>query len=342
MSSVKTDGRDINTSLGILTGEAALQKAKGKGDQHEIEKARTWTGLPEPRLDEPTYYDRPLLQESVWTWAIPTYYYFGGLSGACGAFGAALQISNAACDQETIRYCHWMAAGAAIVSGGLLVYDLGRPMRFLNMLRVFRPTSPMNMGAWILTFAGGPGTIAALVPGTLVGRVTGLASGFFGLGLATYTGVLVGNTAVPLWSASRVSLPLLFGASAVTAAGSALDLFHHTPATRLFGDIGRACELAASFAMEKEAGQIEYVARPLHRGFSGVLWRSAAILTGTSLVCSLIGRKNRTMRFAAGVLGTLGSLTTRFAVEHAGNKSARDPQATFRQQRQNPAVRQLS
>lgn len=332
--SIKTDGRDINTELGILTGEGAQQRASGSADPHELAKAQVWDRLPEPDLHDPTYYDRPLLQKSVWTWAIPTYYYVGGLSGASMALGGALQLANFDRNDRVIEQSHLIGTVGAMVSGVLLVYDLGRPARFLNMLRVFRPTSPMNVGAWILSGAGGAVSAALVLHRTPFGKPFGLMAAFFGLGLCTYTGVLVGNTAVPLWSGSRLALPLLFGASAMAATGSAFDIIGSTSATRMFGNIGRVCELAAAFAMEKEAARVEYVARPLHQGFSGFLWKSASILTGASLVLSLFARSNRNMRIAAGVLGTLGSLTTRFAVEHAGNRSARDPRSSFRQQRQ--------
>jgi formate-dependent nitrite reductase membrane component NrfD len=206
-------------------------------------------------------------------------------------------------------------------------------MRFLNMLRVFRPTSPMNVGAWILTFSGGAFTGAFLLAETGFAVPAGLAAGVLGTALATYTGVLVGNTAVPLWNSSRVSLPILFGTSAITSVGSLFELIGPTPETRLFGNVGRVCELAASVAMEHEASEVEYVARPLKRGLSGTMWRAAALLTGTSLAASLLPKQNRGTQLAAGILGTLGSLLIRFAVEHAGNTSARDPRATFRQQR---------
>jgi formate-dependent nitrite reductase membrane component NrfD len=220
-----------------------------------------------------------------------------------------------------------------MISGALLIYDLGRPMRFLNMLRVFRPTSPMNMGAWILTMAGGTSTGSVLLHRTVFGKPLGLLAGVFGLGLATYTGVLVANTAVPLWQASRRVLPILFGASAAASLGSVFDIGCDSPSTRAFGNAGRIGELAASLVMEREAGAVEYVARPLKRGWSGLLWRTASLLTASSLLLSFVPRRNKSTRIAAGVCGAAGSLLLRFAVEHAGNQSARDPRATFRSQR---------
>src|SRR5579884_3293022 len=138
MMAVQTDGRDIDTLYAELSGEASIQRTSGKGNRDEIQKAQTWTQLPQPQPHDPTYYDRPVLQASVWTWAIPTYYWVGGLAGASAVLAAALQLRNRERHRTVVRRCHLIAIGGAIVSGGLLIYDLGRPMRFLNMLRVFR------------------------------------------------------------------------------------------------------------------------------------------------------------------------------------------------------------
>ena len=84
-----TDGRDVDLDIAQLTGEAAQQISEGSPDNHEEQLAKVWHSLPEPSTDDPTYYDRPLLQESVWSWAIPLYYYVGGLSGASRALSSA-------------------------------------------------------------------------------------------------------------------------------------------------------------------------------------------------------------------------------------------------------------
>jgi formate-dependent nitrite reductase membrane component NrfD len=170
-----------------------------------------------------------------------------------------------------------------------------------------------------------------------IGYVCGYAAGVFGAMLATYTGVLVANTAVPVWQASRRVLPILFGASAMTSVGSVFDLLVENPEerrlTKTFGTVGQVAELAATVAMEKQAAVVPRVARPLKRGFSGFLWKTATILTAGSLALSWLPRPSRTKRLSAGVLGVTGSLLMRFAVEHAGVVSARDARASFHQQR---------
>lgn len=341
---IQTDARDIDSEVALLIGEAASQKAFGASDKHIQKMAQTWQELPEPQPD-PTYYDRPLLNPPVWEWAIPTYYYVGGLAGAALVLAAAAQLKRSKRLPRFIRRCHWIGFVGAAISGALLIYDLGRPSRFFNMLRVFRPTSPMNMGAWILSGAGGTSMLTLLlrerrgVTGA-IGEAAGLMAGLFGVGLATYTGVLVSNSAIPIWQESRRIMPLLFGASAMSSIGSAFELFVEEPEerriTKTFGTVGQAAELVASVLMERDASVVPRVALPFKRGFSGLLWRSAALFSAASAAVSVFAKSSRKKRIAAGVLGTAGSLLLRVAVEHAGKVSARDARASFHQQRNVP------
>jgi hypothetical protein len=337
-----TDGRDLDSQVAALIGEGAQQRSEGSPEVDTEQSGRVWKSLPEAKADDPTYFEQPLLQEPVWEWAIPLYYYIGGLSGASLALGAALQIRRDRDLDELVQQCHWIGFIGSSISGVLLVYDLGRPARFLNMLRVFRPTSPMNVGAWILSATGGAASAAVILrkqTGILriAGQIAGVFSGIFGLGLATYTGVLVGNSAIPVWQASRKALPALFGSSAMTSVGSAFDLIggneRKRTVTRAFGNCGKLLELMAAHVMDREASTVPRVGKPLREGASGLLWRGAAGLTAGSLVLSLLPRQNRGTRIAAGMLGTLGSLVMRFTVQHAGVLSARDARASFRQQR---------
>ena len=313
------------------------------GTEVLITARETEPALPAPG---PTYYDQPVLKKPVWTMEIPLYYYVGGAAGASLVLGAAAQLDRSGELHGLVRRCHWAGIIGSTIAGGLLISDLGRPERFLNMLRVFRPTSPMNMGAWILSGAGPTAVTAGLLmtrPGFWggIGDLFGFASGLFGMGLATYTGVLVANTAVPVWQKSGRILPILFGASAMASAGSIFDMLLENPRERrityTFGTIGRVAELAAAVALERQAAQLPVVARPLKSGASGFLWKAATALTAASLITSLLPNRTRKKRLIAGVLGTAGSLALRFAVHEAGVASARDPRATFGPQRSSTA-----
>jgi hypothetical protein len=338
----RTDGRDINLEVAKLSGEAGSQLTCGSIDEYHGNVVKAWSALPEPRRDDPTYYDRPLLQESVWEWAIPLYYYIGGLTGASLVLSAAAQVKQAAELDLLIRRGHRIGFIGCLVSGGLLIYDLGRPSRFLNMLRVFRPTSPMNMGAWILSGTGACATGASFFRGRgglwgNAGGLFGLLAGVFGMGLSTYTGVLIANSAIPIWQESRKALPILFGSSALASLGCTFDIFCERPEARritnLIGNVGRAAELAAGMVMERHASAVPRVGRPFKRGLSGLMWRGAAFLTFASLVVSTLPNRTRKSRIAAGLLGTAGSLLLRVTVEHLGTASARDARASFHQQR---------
>jgi formate-dependent nitrite reductase membrane component NrfD len=336
---ISTDGRDIDTEVGALAGEGARQEVSGSADEHLEHEVQPWRQLPMPQPGDPAYYDVPLLNESVWEWAIPAYYYIGGLTGAALVMGAAAQIGSGSGRENLIRRCRWIGCIGAGVSGCLLVYDLGRPSRFLNMLRVFRPTSVMNMGAWILSATGGSAflTIVLSHRGNRISKVCGYVAGICGAGLATYTGVLTGNTAVPVWQASRKLLPVLFGTSAMSSVGALFELTvgneEERRLTKIFGTAGQVAEFISSIAMEKRAGVVPRVARPLKKGFSGFLWRTAMVLTAAGLVLGLPPKPSKRRRLAAGLIGTLGSALMRASVEHMGVASARDARASFQQQR---------
>jgi formate-dependent nitrite reductase membrane component NrfD len=274
---------------------------------------------------------------------IPTYYVVGGVTGAALVMGAAAQLKDSFEGRsQLIQGCQWLGLVGSGVSAVLLVADLGRPERFFHMLRVFRPTSPMNIGAWILTGVGTTTPAALLLSrrkGLLgeIGHLSGLLAGLFGAGLATYTGVLVSNSSVPIWQESRRMMPLLFGASAMASLGSILELTPMRAEARAisnhFGRIGQVAELVSSALMERQASDVERVGRPFRENATGALWRAAAVLTASSVIVAALPGRSRTKRVASAVLGVLGSALMRFSIEELGKASARDARASFQQQR---------
>jgi len=289
-----------------------------------------------------TYYDRPVVKEPVWIWAVPAYFFVGGAAGAAATIGAAAQVVGGEDLRVLSEKCRWIAAAGTSVGGALLVYDLGRPERFYNMLRVFRPTSAMNMGSWILTAAGGTCAAAAVLSRSddragKIGDGAALAAGLTGLPLATYTAVLLADTSMPIWQQLRTTMPFLFAASAAASAGSLLKFFElgevGDRAAWAFGLAGGIAELAASAAVERQAAVVERVGRPLRGGLSGLLWKTARAFTAGGVVLALAPRRSKAARVASAICGAGGSLALRFAIFHAGKASARDPRATFEQQR---------
>jgi formate-dependent nitrite reductase membrane component NrfD len=221
----------------------------------------------------------------------------------------------------------------------LLISDLGVPSRFLNMLRMFKVTSPMSVGSWILSGSGTTTGIAAT--NTFTGLFGGLArfakpgAALLGLPLATYTGALIANTSVPVWHEARRTLPLLFASGAAASAGAAAAVFTPVraagPARRL-ALMGAAAELVAAQAMERRLGAL---ARPYKEGTSGKLSRTATALTAVGgAVLGRWGGRRRSAAVLGGAALLAGAATERFAVFHAGIASAEDPQQTVGPQRE--------
>ena len=330
------DGRNVDESLGALEGEASTLEVEHPDDAYPARDRALFVRPAEST--GPTYYDLPAIKEPVWIATIPAYFFTGGLAGGSFVFGAAMQLAgpNDRGARHLVRACRWIGAGATMVSAGLLVSDLGRPSRFLNMLRVFRPTSPMSVGSWVLATSGAFGAMS-LLPGA-IGDACAIVAGVLGVPLAGYTAVLVANTAVPVWQSSRRALPFLFIAGAIVSTSSALDLLSLSRraenAVRRFGVVGKAMELFASLAVEREAAsRAERVADPLKSGVSGALWNAAKVLTAASLLVAILPGRSRWKRATAGVLGLVGTAAMRFGVFRAGKSSARDPRATFEMQR---------
>lgn len=337
--------RDIDCAVATLDGEGAQQQVRQPDTRLQQMSPQPWGGIPDSRKD-PTYYDRPLLKKSVWSIDIPLYYFVGGAAGAAMTLGAALQLASAGKKNRGLRgasaVCHWTGIAGSTIGAAFLIHDLGRPSRFLYMMRVFRPTSPMNMGVWILS-AAAPTAIATGLflnrPGVLglIGESAGYASGIFGAGLAGYTGVLVANSAIPVWQAARRWMPLMFMASSAATVGSLLDIFSGAKTTRavalIFGTAGRIAEIATAQQVERAASKVPRVAAPFHHGGGAVLWKAATIATAASLGFALTAGKSRTRLRLAGILGAAGSLMLRLAVHYISNASSADARASFRQQR---------
>jgi len=200
----------------------------------------------------------------------------------------------------------------------------------------------MNMGSWILAASGATSVAAAVLSRSdgragKIGNGAALAAGLTGLPLATYTAVLLADTSMPIWQQLRTTMPFLFAASAAAGAGSLLKFFElgdaGDRAAWAFGLAGGIAELATSVAVERQAAVVERVGRPLSGGLSGLLWKTARSFTAASVFLALVPRRSKVARAASGICGAGGSLALRFAIFHAGKASARDPRATFEQQR---------
>ncbi len=288
-----------------------------------------------------SYYGRPIVKEPTWTWEIPCYLFTGGIAGGSSVLHG---LSRVAGHERLAKTALYVGAAADAVSPLLLISDLGRPERFLNMLRVFKVTSPMNVGSWVLTVSGGASTTAALLEllGILkpVRWAAETVSFLFGPPLTTYTGTLLADTAIPVWHEARKELPWLFGASASASAGAATAVFlapaEAGPARRLAigGVVG---ELALTKVMERRLGLVGEVYK---QGEAHRYGRIAKALTSTGAgLLALRGKRNRAALVGGSALVLAGELALRWSVYKAGFQSARDPRYTVIPQRRRLELR---
>ena len=288
-----------------------------------------------PEADFSSYYGRPVLKETVWGPDIPSYLFLGGLAGASSALAAAAQLSR---HPELARTAKAGAAGAISLSMVALVHDLGRPARFVNMLRVLKVTSPMSVGTWILS-AYTPlalGAAASAVTRKLprAGLAATLPAAVLGPAVASYTSVLLADTAVPAWHDAHRELPFVFAGSAVTAAGG-LGMLAVRPddagqAVR-FAVLGAAAELTAKSLLLRRLGP---AAEPYQKGRAGAMMEAGEVLTAAGLAGAVLAGRSRAAAALSGAALMAASALTRFGVFEAGRASARDPKYIVGPQRQ--------
>jgi len=280
------------------------------------------------------YYGQPVLKAPVWKPAIAWYFFTGGVAGASSMLGFAAGRRG---NRRLARSALVASAAGIAVSGPLLVVDLGRPARFLNMLRVAKPTSPMSVGSWILTAFAPASMLAAgsAVTGRLprAGRGAAGAAAVLGPAVATYTAVLVADTAIPAWHDAHRELPYLFAGSAAASAAGIAMAFTPVPdagPARRLGVVGAALEVAAFRSMESGLGD---AAGPYREGRAGRLAKASEACTATGALLVLAAGRRRSASVVAGALLCAGSLLSRFSVFRAGFESAADPAATIGPQR---------
>jgi len=293
-------------------------------------------------MEMQSYYGRPIVKEPTWKPEIPVYLFTGGVAGGCAVLHGLARLTG---NERLARSSLFVGAAMEVVSPALLISDLGRPERFLNMLRMFKVTSPMSVGSWILVVSGGTGTVAAALEAVGVLRpLKSLAElGWLTTGppLATYTGALLANTVIPVWSEARGELPFVFGSSACASAGAAASIFTPTasagPARRA-AVVGSALELGLVHTMEKRLGFVGEVYKQGEAGKYAKLSKTL-VAAGAGLV-AIGGRRSRAAAVAGGTLVLAGELALRWSIFKAGFQSARDPKYTVVPQKTRKARRE--
>jgi formate-dependent nitrite reductase membrane component NrfD len=279
-----------------------------------------------------------VLKPPVWTWEVPAYLFTGGLAAGSAVLGAGADLRGL----PRLRRAGRLGSLAAVAaSGALLVADLGRPERFHHMLRVAKPTSPMSMGTWVLTaFGAAAGAAAAgeLLPWRWVrplARLGGVAATATAPALASYTAVLLSDTAVPAWHGAHRYLPFVFTGSAA-ASGGGLGMMLTPPAeagpARRFAVLGAGAELVASRVLP---GRVGLAGEAYTTGKSHRLRSWSERLTAAGLAGTVLGaRRSRAVAVASGLALLAGSALQRFGVFEAGVESTRDPKYVVVPQRE--------
>ena len=293
-------------------------------------------GAPFPKASPNTgYYGVPLLKEPQWKPEVPLYFFVGGAAG--GSAVIANMANWVGHDRELVRSARWMAAGGGALSSALLIKDLGMPSRFLNMLRVFKPQSPMSMGAWTLSAFSSFSAAAAFanlmrdklgssIAIRMAENAAGLLATATGLVMSSYTGVLIGATVIPVWNENVGTLPQHFAASGLNSAVSLLELLGHddSRALNLLGICASSYEVAEGVLLESKRHRIN---EPLRKGWSGAMVRAGGVLSGPvplALRLAYAVSGNKRFRRAAAWSSIAGSMLTRFGWVQAGRASARD------------------
>jgi formate-dependent nitrite reductase membrane component NrfD len=296
----------------------------GRGEERMVPDARPTS-----------YYGQPVINAPVWHEPdIPGYLFLGGLAGASSVIAAGAQLTGRS---QLARVAKVGSAATIGVSLAALVHDLGRPARFLNMLRVFKPTSPMSVGSWLLTgFA--PASMAAAataITGRLprLGAAATAGAAALGPAVAAYTSALIADTAVPAWHDGWRELPFVFvssGASAAAGLALAVAPPAETHPVRRLAVVATIAELAATRRMEHRLGTVAHV---YHEGPAGRLMTTAEVLAGAGAAAALGGTRHPWIGRIGGAALVASSACTRFGIFRAGLASARDPADTIAAQR---------
>ncbi|HZU80971.1 MAG TPA: NrfD/PsrC family molybdoenzyme membrane anchor subunit [Acidimicrobiales bacterium] len=288
-----------------------------------------------------SYYGKPVINKPVWEAPdIPGYLFLGGLAGGSALLAAGAELTGR---RRLARRSKVAANAAAVLSTAALVHDLGRPERFLNMLRVMKPTSPMSMGSWVLAPFGGISTVAAVLDLLgrlpLVGKLATFTAAALGLPLASYTAALLADTAVPSWHEGYREMPFVFVASAAASAGGlgiAVAPLHESAPARRMAVAGGLAELALSKVMEKRMG---LPGEAYSEGRAHRYMQAAEGLTAAGAVGAVVGRRSRVLSALSGLAVLAGSVCTRWGIFHAGLQSAEDPKYTVVPQRERLRLR---
>ena len=326
--------------------------AAGRGDQNG--KVQTsHHPKTDPKQDEKKgYYGIPPIKRAHWTWQIPLYFWIGGITSGVALFSAVSKLVGKE-DPAVTRLARYFSVASMVVSPVLLIWDLGRPERFLNMMRIWKLRSPMSNQSWALVTYGnisgvlmlkqaaedglmGRGLLPRVVKSLVPDRVLQVLSLPLALFIGSNTGTLLSATSVPIWARNWMLMGPTFLASGISTGLSfvslVLNLFrtgrpdtHHT-----LQRAERVMLLVESGLIAASLARMSRWGKPLYTGKVGALFIGGTLLGGIAAPLALLsGKETRNKSMLTSALVLLGGLAFRFALVLAGRKSADDPQAYF-------------
>lgn len=306
----------------------------------------------DPQRKDKNYYGIPPIKQAHWTWQIWLYFWIGGI-GAGAHLASVMGLILGWKDKAFFRASRYTVLIALILSPILLIWDLGRPERFYNMLRIVKLRSPMSLGTWALTLFGNfAGLVAArqaaedgflghdnflaravkLIPN----RALSVVSLPFGLFVGAYTGLLIAATSVPMWARNAILMGPTFLSSAVSNGLSMISFILH------LGEWGEEKTLAALRRAERAVLVIEALliaaslvrmgrwSKPLFSKKLGPLFAGGTLLGGiVAPFVILSGKQSRERDLLASALVLVGGLIFRYVMVVGGRHSANDPEAYF-------------
>jgi formate-dependent nitrite reductase membrane component NrfD len=306
-------------------------------DASYVPPLRKWDGT--------TYYGREQVKAAPFNnWLVGGYIFLAGLSGGAMILSTLMDLTKGSAAKKAVRRGRTLSLLGPTVGTVMLVADLHTPKRFYNMLRLFKSTSPMSIGSWILVSFSGCAMLTAVagrIPGLRwLARLTQVPAAVAGAGLGTYTASLLSATSTPLWAAAPAALAVRFGASSVAAGAAALSLTEKKR-SRLGRDLDRialmalALELAATMSADEQYRRkgVEGALETL----PGLIDEVGAAGMGTALPLGLHMASLALTRHRSGILSRLASLAIlggsailRISFMAAGDESARQPEISMK------------
>lgn len=306
----------------------------------------------DPRRKDRHYYGIPPIKHAHWTWQVPVYFWIGGIGAGVQMFQTVAQILGHK-DEALQRVSRYTVLVTMLLSPILLIWDLGRPERFLNMMRVLKLRSPMSTQSWsLVAFGNLAGLIAArqAAEDGLLGRdnvlvrltklipdrLLSLLALPVGLNVGSNTGNLISATSVPIWARNWVFMGPVFLASGLSTALSWLSLVLRLTRTgepktlHTLHKAEKATILVEAGLITASLVRMSRWGRPLFSKTVAPLFVGGTLLGGIAAPFALLrGEENRQKSILASVLVLIGGLAFRFAMIRAGRISADDPEAYF-------------